>query len=300
MKIPSIVRQRVPLAPLTGYKIGGPAKYYTAPENTDDLLNALWWAENEEIETFIMGQGTNLLVSDRGFKGLVVHLHRFQVKVQYDVLASTCKAGAGAQLTPMVRGIAHSGYSGMEALIGIPGTLGGALKMNAGAFSQEISDAVMHVDVIDENLEVRTLKPEEIGFSYRSAPGLEGKIALGAEFQLQKDDSEKLMEHIREITTLRRNRQPLEWPSCGSVFKRPEGDFAGRLIEQAKLKGFTIGKAQIPEKHANFIINLGEATSADVLQIIKTVKKRVLETSGISLQREVILVGFTEEELIGS
>ncbi|MBU0519153.1 UDP-N-acetylmuramate dehydrogenase [bacterium] len=300
MKLPPFIRRAVPLAPLTAYQIGGPAQYYTAPEDRDNLLKALHWAENEKVETFILGAGTNLLVSDRGFDGLIVHLHKFLDQVKVDESSGVWTAGAGVKLTPFVRQTAQAGFAGVEALIGIPGTLGGALKMNAGAFSQEISNTLLSLEIIDENQSIESMKPEDVGFDYRLAPGLDNKIVISAAFQLQQDDAEKLMQHVREITALRRNRQPLQWPSCGSVFKRPEADFAGRLIEAAKLKGYTVGQAQIPEKHANFIINLGGAKAGDVLSIIKTVKQRVFELSGISLKREVILIGFTDEELIGS
>ena len=149
-------------------------------------------------------------------------------------------------------------------------------------------------------MEIEEMKPEAINFGYRSAPGLKGKVILGGRFGLEADDPTRLLYHMREIITMRRDRQPLQWPSCGSVFKRPEGDYAGRLIESAELKGLSSGGAQIATKHANFIINRGNAKASDVLELIKTVKKRVLDNFGIELEREVILVGFSEEELDGS
>ncbi len=203
-------------------------------------------------------------------------------------------------LTPWVRRTAWKGFRGLEALTGIPGTVGGAVRMNAGAFSQEIGDPLIRVEVIDQDLKAVVRKREDIGFSYRSAPGLEDCIILKAEFQLQPDDPHKLVNHMREIVSLRRRRQPLRWPSCGSIFKRPSGDFAGRLIEEAGLKGVMRGGAQISELHANFIINRGGASARDVLELIKLVKRKVQEGSGVVLEREVVLLGFTEEELIGT
>lgn len=297
---PAEVREEVKLAPLTAYRIGGPAHYYAKPSTRESLETLLRWAREEEISAFILGAGTNLLVSDRGYDGLVIHLKGFLQNINRPRTDGSWEVSAGISLTPWVRKTAQKGFAGLEALIGIPGTIGGALKMNAGAFSQEISDALIHVEIINENLDQEILLPENIGFSYRQAQGLKDCVILAARFKFTPDDPVKLLKCAREVLELRRKRQPLNWPSCGSVFKRPADDFAGRLIEAAGLKGFSIGGAKIPEKHANFIVNTGRASSEDVLQIIKHIKANVLEKFGVSLEREVILLGFSEEELAGT
>lgn len=300
MTRPPEVQSDVLLGPMTAYRIGGPAKYYAKLATREALLAALSWANSEGIPTFILGGGTNVLVADRGYDGLIVHLRGFLDQASDPLPGGECEVGAGTMLTPWVRRVAGKGYAGVEALIGIPGTIGGALRMNAGAFSQEISQPLVSVDVIGEDLNVETVKTGDIGFSYRKAPGLQDKVILSARFQLESGDPVKLIGHLREIVAMRRNRQPLEWPSCGSVFKRPPGDFAGRLIEAAGLKGLSRAGAEIPQKHANFIVNRGGARAEDVLAIIRTAKKRVQESFGVTLEREVILIGFTEDELEGT
>lgn len=300
MDRPPEIRENVPIAPMTAYRIGGPAKYYVRPVNRESLLRVLRWAKAQNLSYFIMGAGTNLLVSDRGYPALVIHLKGFLSDIGEPTPGGEWQVGAGTLLNTWVRRTAWKGFKGVEALIGIPGTTGGALLMNAGAFSQEICQSVRSVEVIRENMEIEDMKPETIGFDYRNAPGLKGKVILGGRFQLEADDPARLLNHVREIIAMRRDRQPLQWPSCGSVFKRPQGDYAGRLIEAADLKGLSCGGAQIAELHANFIINRANAKAGDVLELIKTVKKRVLDCFGVELDREVILVGFSEEELEGS
>lgn len=296
---PAEVREGVLLGPMTAYRIGGPARFYANPSTRESLLRIIRWSEEENISVFIMGAGTNVLISDRGYQGLVIHLRGFLGRLGEPEPSGQWEVGAGAMLSPWVRRTAWRGYAGLEALIGIPGTIGGALRMNAGAFSQEISMPLVSVEVIRKNLQVEHLETDAIGFSYRQAPELKDKVILSARFQFEPGDNDKLIAHLRQVISLRRNRQPLEWPSCGSVFKRPEGDFAGRLIEAAGLKGLSRGGAQIAAKHANFIVNRGGATARDVLELIRKAKQRVEEDFGVSLEREVILVGFSEEEIEG-
>ncbi len=294
------IQDNVPLAPMTAYRIGGCARYYSSPGSLDELIRSLRWAEAENLQVFILGAGTNVLFSDRGFDGLILHLRGFNYdpgKLNQD---NTWEVGAGAMLTPWVRRTVWAGCSGVEDLIGIPGTVGGALCMNAGAYSQEICQSLVSVEVLTEELEVKQLKVEDIGFAYRHAPGLKGKLVLSAKFRFETGERDRLIAGIRDTIQRRRNRQPLEFPSCGSVFKRPAGDYAGRLIEEAGLKGLTCGGAQISQKHANFIINYKSAKAEDVLYLIKAAGKKVKEEFGVTLEREVILLGFTEEELNGT
>ncbi len=290
----------MPLKPFTSYRIGGPADYYAAPSTLEDLLELLQWAKHESLPVFILGGGSNVLISDRGFRGLVIHLKDFLTDLVEVKGEGEWTVGAGVRLTPWVRRTAHEGFQGVENLIGIPGTVGGALKMNAGAFGGEISEPLISVDVLDARFHLDTLKKREVNFDYRKAPELEDKIILKARFKLQPGDAQALLMKLREILHRRRRRQPLEAPSCGSVFKRPEGDYAGRLIEAAGLKGTTCGGAQVSMKHANFIVNRAGASAADVLELIKRVKRAVKDAFGVELQREIVLVGFSEEELRGA
>ncbi|TKJ41491.1 UDP-N-acetylenolpyruvoylglucosamine reductase [candidate division LCP-89 bacterium B3_LCP] len=297
MHLPAEISENVLMGPMTSYSIGGPAKYYAKPAEQEILIRILQWAFDNGVQTFILGGGTNILVSDRGFEGLVVHLKDLDVKPVEINENGECTVGAGTMLTPFVRHLAGRGFSGMEDLIGIPGTVGGALIMNAGAYTQEINQSLIFVDVLTENMRVKRVKKEEIGFQYRSAPGLKGKIVLSSKFRFTPGDPQKLMTRVREVTAMRRDRQPLKWHSCGSVFKRPPGDYAGRLIEAAGLKGTSVGGAEISDKHANFIINRGNASASDVIELIRIAKRRVEEEFSVSLQREVSLIGFKKKEI---
>ena len=302
-----LIQENVPLSPLTSYRIGGPAKYYVRPQRLEELQEALAWASREKIPFFVLGAGSNVLVADRGFDGLIIHLQGFLSNLQEPDHEGIWEIGSGASLLHWVRRSVARGYSGAEALIGIPGTIGGALRMNAGAYGVEIGTLLDSAEVIflgsgsrQEGYKLERIMPARIGFAYRQAPGLENTAIIRARFRLNPGDKKKLLKGLREVIALRRSKQPLEWPSCGSVFKRPAGDFAGRLIEASGLKGTSCGGAQISLKHANFISNTGNARAHDVLELIKSVKKRVLADHGISLQREVILIGFGDQELEGA
>ncbi len=304
---PLEIKDNVVLAPLTSYRIGGPAKYYVRPRRLEELQAALAWANEEDLLSFILGAGSNVLVADRGYNGLIIHLQGFLSNLQEPNREGVWEIGSGASLLHWVRRSVTRGYSGAEALIGIPGTIGGALRMNAGAYGVEIGTLLDSAEVIflgsgshKEGYKLERVMPYRIGFAYRQAPGLENTAIVSARFRLIPGDKSKLMKGLRDVIALRRSGQPLEWPSCGSVFKRPAGDFAGRLIEASGLKGTVRGDAQISPKHANFISNKGKAKACDVLDLIKLVKKRVLEDHGVMLQREVILIGFREDELEGA
>jgi len=294
------IEENVPLAPMTSYRIGGPADYFTQPSRIQELIRALEWAKNEDQQVFIMGAGTNVLFSDGGYKGLIVQMRQFNSDLGEPSADGIWEISSGAMLTSLVRRAIWRGYEGIEDLAGIPGTLGGALRMNAGAFKQEISQTLTDIDILSDEFEVQRLNAANIGFAYRKAPGLAGKTIISARLQLRQCNRDDLIDRMRSILQLRREKQPLQFASCGSVFKRPEGDFAGRLIEEAGLKGLTCSDAQISDKHANFFINKGNASATDLLYIIKAAKKKVKEEFDVELKREVILLGFTEEELNGT
>jgi UDP-N-acetylmuramate dehydrogenase len=307
VKRPPNIKEQVPLKPLTSYRIGGSAKYYVQPRRLEELQAALAWANEEKLPFFILGAGSNVLVADRGYNGLIIHLQGFLSDLQEPDREGVWEIGSGASLLHWVRRSVGRGYSGAEALIGIPGTIGGALRMNAGAYGVEIGALLDSAEVIflgsavcQVGYKLERIRPDRIGFAYRQAPGLEDTAIVSARFRLIPGDKGKLMKDLRDVIALRRSRQPLEWPSCGSVFKRPAGDFAGRLIEASGLIGTVCGGAQISPKHANFISNSGNAKASDVLDLIKLVKKQVLQDHGVTLQREVILIGFREDELEGA
>jgi UDP-N-acetylmuramate dehydrogenase len=273
----------------------------------EDLQAALVWANEENLPSFILGAGSNVLVADRGYDGMILHLKGFLSEMREPDREGRWEVGSGASLLHWVRRSVARGYSGAEALIGIPGTIGGALRMNAGAYGVEIGALLDSAEVIflgsgsrPTGYKLERIMPDRIGFAYRQAPGLENSAIIRARFRLVPGDKKKLLQGLREVIAMRRSKQPLEWPSCGSVFKRPAGDFAGRLIEASGLKGTVCGGAQISPKHANFISNTGNANAGDILDLIKLVKKRVLEDHGVTLQREVVLIGFRDEELEGA
>jgi UDP-N-acetylmuramate dehydrogenase len=307
MDRPVWIKEGVSLKPLTTYRIGGPARYYARPSTLENLQEALIWAEREGLPLFILGAGSNVLVADRGYDGLIIHLQGFLGNLQEPDQDGTWEVGSGASLLHWVRRGVARGYSGAEALIGIPGTIGGALRMNAGAYGIEIGNLLKSADVIllpppsgRSGCRLKRIGSADIGFAYRQAPGLESTVIVSARFQLTPGQKEQSLKQLREVIAMRRTKQPLEWPSCGSVFKRPAGDFAGRLIEASGMKGAIRGGAQVSHKHGNFITNLGNAKAADILSLIKMVKQRVLEDRGVRLEREVILLGFDEEELEGA
>jgi len=278
------ISKNEPLSKHTSYLTGGDAKLFLEPYTTQDLKNALQYIENEKF--FILGSGSNVLFSDNFFDGVVISLKNFNryAFIESNMLVS----GAGCLLDDIVRFSIYNNLSGMENLSGIPGSIGGAVFMNAGAFNTEIKDIIDYVKVIDISGEVSVLKKNDINFTYRRS-GLDNKIVIEAGFLLKKGAD---LCRSEDILSKRESKQPLEYPSCGSVFKRPPGNFAGTLIESCGLKGYRVGNAKVSEKHANFIVNLGGATSTDIYKIIQHVKDKVYKETGIILEEEVKLVNF--------
>ncbi|MGA1846717.1 UDP-N-acetylmuramate dehydrogenase [Deferribacter abyssi] len=278
-----------PLSKYTTYKVGGPAKYFIMPITSRELVEAILWAKREKISYEIIGFGSNVLFMDEGFDGVVIStalLNRW-ILDKKEVLV----AGCGVGLIELVDFSINSGIAGFEKFAGIPGSVGGAVKMNAGAFGMEIKDILIDCLVYDIDKECFvTIKRENCLFSYRNAKGLKNKVILSASFVLRKGDIRELKKIKSDILIKRENKQPLEYASCGSVFKRPSGDYAGRLIEDAGLKGFSIGGAKVSEKHANFIVNCGNAKSRDILAIIDHVQSTVYEKFGILLEPEVKII----------
>ena len=277
----------------TYYKIGGPAAVYTAPDGPQELAAVLDVCRENNIPYFILGKGSNILVSDRGFDGCVIDMtENFRdIAAEGNLIA----AGAGSLLSAVAKKAAENSLTGFEELAGVPGTVGGTLVMNAGCYGKEISSLVLSADILSEGKVVR-IERNDIEFSYRSS-SLKGKLVAGAVFALKKGDPEAISSKMAEYSALRRSKQPLNYPSCGSVFKRPQEGFAGKFIENSGLKGKSIGGAMVSDLHAGFIINTGTATAQDVLSLIKLIKKTVKEKFGVELQEEVIYLGFIGEEL---
>lgn len=291
-------RSNVPLRDKTSLRIGGSARLYCEPASLEDIRSACMQAAMLGARVFVLGNGTNVLVSDRGWDGLVIDLSSSWSGVQW---SDECAAGkSGTLLHALVKESVDRGLCGLERLAGIPGTVGGAVVMNAGAFGQSISDCLVSVRFITlPDAEVKTLKAHDIDASYRSTIfKTSSTIILSAEFQFSKDGSGAAKKSFTEVLGKRKDRHPLDLPNCGSVFKNPTNTTAGKLIEQCGLKATKRGDAEVSQKHANFIVNHGGATAKDVRELIAQVQKVVREKTGILLEPEVMFVGEFEEKLL--
>jgi UDP-N-acetylmuramate dehydrogenase len=274
----------------TSFRIGGPVDLMIQPADSEQIKLAFDILKKYDIPFMIMGNGSNLLVRDKGIRGAVIKIaERFS---QTEVRDDTIHAQAGILLSALSRLALISGLRGLEFASGIPGTLGGAVAMNAGAYGGELKDVVQWVSVLDENGTINILNKEELAFGYRtSIIQHTGLIVLEVFIGLERGNYEESRALIQELTRRRREKQPLSYPSAGSAFKRPVGYYAGKLIQDAGLKGMRVGNAQISEKHSGFIINLGNATACDVIELIEKVKARVREQTGVELHPEVKIVG---------
>lgn len=279
-----------PLAPYTSIKIGGPCKRMIFPEKENSLLEILKFLENSETPFFILGGGSKLLVSDKGFDGVVVNLCKFKgiEIIKENEKKITLKILAGTRISEIIGMGIKKGFGGIEFLGGIPATLGGAIKMNAGAFGNTISQLVKTIKVY-KNGSLKNIKSEESLWEYRKFK--ENGIVISAELEMEKMGREKIKEFLKKFLEKRKKTQPLFEKTFGSVFKNPPTHYAGALIEACNLKGYQIGSAKISEKHANFIINLGDAQAEDVLQLIKLAQEKVFLKFGIKLEPEVNFLG---------
>ena len=307
------ILENVPMSERTSFKVGGPAKYFVKAESVDDIKEAIQFAKEHSLPNFILGKGTNLLVSDRGFNGVIIQLGKFFSEIS-NLGNSYIRAKGATPLARLARYSINEGLAGIHKLAGIPGSLGGAIYMNAGAYGQDISQTCVEVESIDAvgNLHKRAAK--DCNFCYRhsvfqelasSATSTESaETILAATFQLTPAESigktaKDLEAEMQECMTKRRNSQPLSMPNAGSTFKRLDAGAAatptqmapGYYIEQAGLKGFRIGAAEVSRVHANFIVNAGGATAADIKQLSEYVQKVVAEKFSIQLKREIILLG---------
>ena len=274
----------------TSYGIGGPAKAYIIPKDEDDLSNILQFANKYHISTHFVGSGSNLLVSDKGIDGLVITLGK--ALKHFEIKGASVFAESGVMLGKMVKECISRHLSGVESLIGVPGTLGGALVMNAGAFGGEISNYLKRVKVMTMGGEEKYYKPGDIKFSYRHSTFPLNEIVISAEFELIQSDAEAIAKKRSVASGGRKASQPLKFRSAGSVFKNPSEGAAGYYIDQAGLKGTKVGNAEISTHHANFFVNHGNAKASDIVELIRIAKKTVNEQFGIMLELEVKTLGF--------
>lgn len=274
----------------TTLRIGGPAKLFAVPETVEQIAAIVRICREQKYPFYVIGNGSNLLVSDRGYEGLILQLYRnfSGITIEED----TVSAQAGAMLPVIAKRVLSEGLTGFEFASGIPGTIGGAVMMNAGAYGGEMKDILTEVTVLTKENEMITVPAAELELSYRHSVVPEREwIVLGAKMRLTKGDSDAIRARMEELKEERVTKQPLEYPSAGSTFKRPEGYFAGKLIMDAGLRGYTVGGAQVAEKHCGFVVNRGEATAADVVQLMEDVTAKVQEQFGVALEPEVRLLG---------
>ncbi|MCL1924285.1 MAG: UDP-N-acetylmuramate dehydrogenase [Defluviitaleaceae bacterium] len=271
----------------TTFQIGGAADLLFMPAHPGDLHRAISICRGQKIPYFILGNGSNVLVSDDGFRGVIIKLYNFtNVQVEGKVV----HAQSGVDMRELSRYAEENSLTGLEFAEGIPATVGGAVCMNAGAYGSEMKDVLIRVDVLRDG-EIRRLLPSELEFGYRtSLVKKENLIVLSATFLLEHGEKDEIRLKMADLNKRRLDKQPLEFPSAGSVFKRPEGYFAGKLIQDSGLQGVSIGGAEVSTKHAGFIINKGNATAKDVLDLIKHVQKTVKDKFGVELEREIILL----------
>lgn len=284
-----IVRQNVPLKKYTTFKVGGPALFFLIPETKKALLQLIKTIKNIKLPHFVLGKGSNVIVSDKGFKGIIIYTgHLDKITVQ----SNNIIAQSGATLKNVAETAQQNSLTGIEFASGIPGSLGGAIFMNAGAYGGEMSDIIKEVSAFKKNGHKIILKKEDLNFSYRNSIFQSKEyIITTATLGLKKGNKDKIKEKMQKLNQKRKNKQPIEYPSAGSSFKRPKGYYTGPLIEKANLKGHQIGGAQVSEKHAGFIVNKGNATAKDIVNLIRKIQKEVYKTSGVKLKPEPKFLG---------
>ncbi|MCX7714675.1 MAG: UDP-N-acetylmuramate dehydrogenase [Clostridia bacterium] len=274
----------------TSFKIGGAADCFVNASSTEEITKVVSLCKENDIPYFIMGNGSNLLVGDKGIRGVVIKVA--EKMSGYEVFGTNMSAQSGILLSKIANAALKNSLSGLEFAAGIPGTLGGGIYMNAGAYGGEMKDVLQSVTYLDDEANIRTIEKDGLCMGYRKSVFSEHNfIILSCVLALKEDTSTNIAERMADFNKRRRDKQPLSMPSAGSTFKRPEGHFAGKLIEDAGLKGFSIGNAQVSAKHSGFIVNTGEATAKDVLDLILYVQNVVQKEFGVLLEPEIKLVG---------
>lgn len=278
-----------PMGRHTTFRVGGPAEYYLTPRG-EELADVIKLCREQEVSYILIGNGSNLLVSDKGIRGAVIEVGKEMAQIRVE--DNRIHAQAGALLSKTANAALEAGLTGMEFAAGIPGCIGGAVVMNAGAYGGEMKDIICSVTVLTEQGETKKLLPQELELSYRhSCIPEKGYVVLEVELLLQEGDREQIRGQMEELKARRLEKQPLEYPSAGSTFKRPEGYFAGKLIMDAGLRGFQVGGAAVAEKHCGFVINREAATASDIYQLIQEIQDEVQRQFGVRLEPEVKMVG---------
>lgn len=286
------LRADAPLASLTSFRVGGPAEWYVAPRHLEDLQASFEWAKSQGLPLTLLGAGSNLLISDRGLPGLVICTRHLR-QIQFDPETGRVTASAGKPIARLAWQAAERGWQGLEWAVGIPGTVGGAVVMNAGAHKSCTSDILINAQTLSPDGTMQQLAPQDLGFSYRTS-SLQGGNCLvtQATFQLKPGaDPKQVVSDTSEHLDQRRRSQPYHLPSCGSVFRNPESRPAAWLIEQIGLKGYQVGGAQVAERHANFILNCGGAKASDIFQVIRHIQQQVENHWSLCLEPEVRILG---------
>ncbi len=282
------VKTQESLSKHTSLAIGGPADFYADVNTLEELTTLRRVSQSHGLSVFFLGAGSNLLVSDRGIRGLVIHLQGDFRRIEFN--GTRVRVGAGVLMPTLARQAAEKGLAGIESLIGVPGTIGGGLVMNAGTREGWLGNVVSSVDVLDDSLKIQALSPEALGFVYRHSK-LEGQWVVGAELILKSEEPAAIIKRIDSLLQYRTRTQPLTTSNCGSVFKNPSEGHAAELIEKAGFKGMAVGGARVSERHANFIINEGKATAQDVRELISRIQKKVQDDFKVHLEPEVKMTG---------
>jgi UDP-N-acetylmuramate dehydrogenase len=274
----------------TTFRVGGNADYFVMPQSAEEVENIVALCKKVDKPYYILGNGSNLLVGDKGYRGVIIQIYKEMNHIQ--IVGNKVVAQAGALLSRVGTATLEAELTGFEFAAGIPGTIGGAVVMNAGAYGGEMKDIIASATVLTQDGDIITINKEELELGYRtSIIAKKGYIVLEAEYQLEKGERKLIREKMDDLKTQRVTKQPLEYPSAGSTFKRPEGYFAGKLIQDAGLRGFQVGGAQVSEKHCGFVINKDQATAADIKELMRQVSDKVMQEFGVKLEAEVKTLG---------
>lgn len=291
--IKGTVLRDVPMKRYTSMKVGGPAKYLVYPADETDLQKTMRILREEDIEYRFVGNGTNIIVHDKGFNGAIIRTTKIR-RLQHEKTreGTVVKVSGGASLNGFIKDNAVRGLAGLEKLYWIPGTVGGGIKMNAGSFGASISDVLESVTVVNDKGNITTYDRKALSFNYRSSPVKITECVINAVFRLYSGDRKKIQEDMEYVLVERKKRHPMEFPSSGSIFRSVDKEPAWQFVEKAGLRGLKIGDASVSEKHTNFIVNLGRATAQDIRTLIDRIKKEVFEKLGVALEEEVEIWGF--------
>lgn len=279
-----------PMKQHTTFRVGGNADYFVIPQSAEEVKNIVALCKEADMPYYILGNGSNLLVGDKGYRGVIIQIYKEMnhIRIEDDKVF----AQAGALLSRVGTATLEAELTGFEFAAGIPGTVGGAVVMNAGAYGGEMKDIIASATVLTQDGDIITINKEDLELGYRtSVIAKKGYVVLEAEYQLQKGDKEAIRARMDELKVQRVTKQPLEYPSAGSTFKRPEGYFAGKLIRDAGLRGFQVGGAEVSEKHCGFVINKDQATAADIQELMRQVSDKVMQEFGVKLEPEVKTLG---------